>query len=349
MANPRPKFTAWPEQHGDLSAVELHAAYNGGWIGAREDKAAEEELRQLTRDTCGHVNLEEIAHANGWADSAAGKLVLSFLHAEHLWPGCLPGDRQTVGSCVSHSTAKALLITLACEIVAGQPDPLTGMLEGPPEVPAEGIASGVIAPQPIYWARGYSSHGWSCPTAAKVAVNKVGCVVMQNYSELGVDLTNVDRRTETLYGSKQPPEAWQTEFAKHRVASAAECNSFEEIRDSLANGYGVTSCGSEGFSSKRNEDGVSERSGSWAHAMAYVGADDRPETHSKYGGPLVLVQNSWEAWNSGPQQIRGTNWSIPVGSFWARWDHVKRRYAAAFANVAGWPPQKLPDYLGGVL
>lgn len=342
MPNLPRKFTAWPEQASALSLDDLIKAYEGGWQGAVRDPASEEALRHDFAQQTGYSSLGDLATSRGWADSGAGKLVLCHHIAESVWPGMFPGDRQTVGSCVSHGQAKSLSVTLACEIVANRPDPLTGKMEGKPDVPAEGIQSGVVHPSPIYWARGYNGHGWSCSTAARVVVNEVGIVLCKNYQELGVDLTNVTNRTETLYGSRKPPEEWQKEFALHRVASAAELSSFEEVRDALYNGYGINTCGSEGFSSQRDENGVSRRSGSWAHSMAVTSVDDRKEIKSKYGEPLVLVQNSWEKWNGGPRRILGTNIDIPEGSFWARWSDVKRRYFVAFSNVAGWPPQKLP-------
>jgi hypothetical protein len=82
----------------------------------------------------------------------------------------------------------------------------------------------------------------------------------------------------------------------------------------------------------------------WAHALAYLGVDDRPEIIERYGEPLVLVQNSWGQWNDGGRKILGTNINIPVGSFWAKWSDLKNRYMIAFSSVSGWPPKKLKSY-----
>lgn len=338
-------FSFWPEQHREL---DIRAAYESGMVGAWKDPDAENELRETAIATGGYASVGDAASANGWAGSGAGKLVLPFLCVTKLWPKAFPGDAQTVGSCVSHGTKNGILISLACEIVAGKPDETTGQIEGVPDVPPEGEASGVLNPAPIYWQRGYNGHGWSCPTAANVVVKTAGCVVARKYDDLGVDLTNVNRSIETMYGARKPPEAWQAEFAKHRIRTAADVDAFEPLRDALANGYGISSCGSEGFSSTRNEDGVSNRRGSWAHAMAYIGADDRSEIKQKYGEPLVLVQNSWGPWNSGSRRILGTTIDIPIGSFWARWSDIKRRYMVAFSGVAGWPARKLPTYGMGI-
>ena len=48
------------------------------------------------------------------------------------------------------------------------------------------------------------------------------------------------------------------------------------------------------------------KSGSWAHAMAWITCDDTGKE------PAFLVQNSWGKWNSGGHQNEGP---IPDGSF----------------------------------
>ena len=100
------------------------------------------------------------------------------------------------------------------------------------------------------------------------------------------------------------------------------------------------------FSRKRNEDGVSEVQGSWAHAMMGIGYDERPDTVKKYGCPLVLEQNSWGKWNSGPRRIRGTNIYIPHGSCWVKEDDYVRRKVEAgscfvFVGTRGWDVERL--------
>lgn len=345
-----PNFQAWPENTVPLNTPDLiHRAYAAGWRGCYPNPEAKERVAARLLSAYGYASVSDAAHANGWADVGAGKLVTPFIYAMKIWPGCFPGEAQQVGSCVSHGTTKAALITLACELAVGKPDPLTGKLEGAPDVPAASIKTGVLHPSPLYWSRGYSGDGWSCSEAAERIVDSVGLVIAQNYPELGVDLSHVTSKIEHLYGSRKPPEEWQTTFAQHKIHSSAEVGTFEEIRDVLFNGYGVSHCGGEGFSSNRNEDGVSRRSGSWSHCMSYIGADDRDTTKQKYGEPLLLVQNSWGPdWIDGPRRIMGTDIDIPEGSFWARWSDLKRRDAYAFSNVQGWPARTMPDWGSGV-
>ena len=140
------------------------------------------------------------------------------------------------------------------------------------------------------------------------------------------------------------------------------------MRDLLYNGYGVTTCGGEGLDDQRDENGVSHRSGSWSHAMAYIAVDDRPWAKQTYGGPLVLDLNSWAAWNRGPRDIHDSasmvpvskkqlwidrgivnpatgNIMIPEGSTWVRYSEMRNRDMTAFSGVNGWPARVIPlDY-----
>jgi len=254
-----------------------------------------------------------------------------------------------VHNCVSHSQRNACLYTIACEIAAGKPDEVTGLVEQAPEQPDEGRRDGAFSTEAYYWFRRRASRdGWFCEAAAKVAIEEAGAFPRKNYPELGVDLTKYSGSNATRWGATPPPEAIRAQGKKHLFRTAATCESFEAVRDMLANGYGVTSCGSEGFSSTRDENGVSRRSGSWAHALAYIGCDDRDEIKAKYAGPLVLVMNSWGKWNGGPRRVYGTTLDIPEGSFWARWSDISGRVAIAMSGFNGWPAQKLPDWTTGI-
>ena len=182
-------------------------------------------------------------------------------------------------------------------------------------------------------------------------MSKSGLWLRQNYPELGFDLTEYSGRMTERWGRTSPPAEVKAVGQEHLVRTATRASTFEEVRDLIANGYAITSCGGESFSNRRDKCGVSERTrGGWAHAMAYLGVDDRPEIHELYDGPLVLVQNSWgSGWIDGPRDVWGTSLKIPHGAFWARWSDLDRRRAIAFSGVMGWPAQQLPDWTGGVL
>lgn len=341
-------FKQWPKKSGELSPKEVIELYEAGFAGATYDPAEVEALHAEIAASGGTINAATAAKANDWEGSHEGKLVAHFQHVEAAYPGCWPGPAQQRGDCVSHGGKNARLYTMVCEVVAALPDEVSGKVEGLPVVSAAGIKSGVLSTEASYWFRGHGGDGWQCASDARVAIKNAGCVVRRDYPEAGVDLTSYSGSLAGKYGRSAPPANIRDALDNNLIRTATEADTFEEVRDLLGNGYGVNSCGSEGFSNKRDENGVSKRSGSWAHSMAIIGADDRDLIKQKYGEGLLLVLNSWGRWNSGPRRILGTTIDIPEGSFWVRWSDHKRRSFTAFSGVNGWPAQTLPDYLGGI-
>jgi hypothetical protein len=116
---------------------------------------------------------------------------------------------------------------------------------------------------------------------------------------------------------------------------------------SLAAGFGINLCSGYGFSSSRNEDGVCEQRGGWAHAMAHVGCDDSDWAHQKYGGTMGLIQNSWGLWNKGPKRH-----DQPDGSFWIRPAVLKKLIGAGgawcIASVRGYNRELVYDTMSRV-
>lgn len=326
------------------NVFDVVKAYETGFVGAYGDPQAVDQLRDTIRAAGGIPDGAVACSTYGLQETGAGKLSVPFTAILELYPDSLPGGAQGRGDCVSWSTRNAGLGTMCCEVLSGVPDDITGKLEGAPEVSEAARLSGVLSTEAIYNWRRHGGDGWSCSAAANVVLKDSGLWLRKKYDEIGVDFTTYSSRNAGLYGSRTPPEEWRKIGQEHLIRTATEVNSFEELRDLLHNGYCISSCGGEGFSSKRDENGVSRRSGSWAHAMAYLAADDREEIKKIYNEPLVLVQNSWGEWNEGPRRILGTTLDIPVGSFWARWSEIRNRSMIAFSGVNGWPPKKLKSY-----
>lgn len=359
---PRRVFQDWPGDAVDLGVDEVRRLYEQGFAGCRYDPEATARFRQEQPEPDG----EEVCHRYGLAGSGAGKLVAPWLLVQEMFPGCWPGAQgQARGDCVSWGTRNATLLTLVCDVVSGQVDPVSGRPEQKPDVPSGGIADGVLSTEAYYWHRGYDGDGWMCEAAANVATKTSGAFLRKPYPELGLDLTSYSGRTAGKWGRSKPPSEVTGVGAAHKVHQATEARDFESRRDLLFNGYGLLDCGGEGYSDKRDENGVARRSGSWAHSMCEIGCDDRPEIHQKYGGPLVLILNSWARWNSGPREVyqsaglvpaeKKQRWAelglvspstgnllIPEGSFWCRWNECSRREAIAFSGVNGWPARDLP-------
>jgi len=326
------------------NVYDVVEAYEKGFLGAYSDPAADEKLWAEVAAAGGIPNGAMACNAYGLEESGKGKLSLAFMEILALYPDCLPGGAQGRGDCVSWSTRNACLGTMCCEITSGKPDEVSGRLEGAPEVSDTARLNGVISTEAFYNWRRHGGDGWSCGDAARVALKESGLWLRKAYPEINVDFTQYSSRNAGIYGSKTPPESWLAIGRDHLVRTATDVEDYEQLRDLLANGYCITSCGSEGFSSERDQNGVSSRKGSWAHAMAYLACDDRDVIKQVYNEPLVLVQNSWGQWNEGPRRILGTNIDIPIGSFWSRWSDIKNRSMIAFSGVNGWPPKKLKSY-----
>ena len=227
---------------------------------------------------------------------------------------------------------------------------MTNEVEGVPDVSEAARKDGVLSTEAIYWWRRHGGDGWSCDAAAEVVLKESGLWLRRDYPGIA-DLTRYSGNAAGKWGSRTPPADVKAIGQEHLIRTATHAKTFEEVRDLLHNGYCISSCGSEAFSNKRDDNGVSKRSsGVWYHAMAYLGCDDRETTRAKYGEPLVMIQNSWGRWNTGSRKVMNSVLEIPEGGFWARWSDIKGRYCVAFSGVMGWPAQTLPDWgLGDVL
>jgi hypothetical protein len=331
-------------EHFFENVYDVVAAYQTGFVGAYSNPEAAESLRDQITASGGIPDGAMACSAYKLEETGAGKLSLPFLEILKLYPDCLPGGAQGRGDCVSWSTRNACLGTMCCEITSGVPDPNSNKLEGAPEVSDTARLNGVLSTEAFYNWRRHGGDGWSCAEAAQVALNDSGLWLRKKYDEIDVDFTQYSSRNAGIYGGKTPPESWREIGKNHLVQTVTEVEEYEVLRDLLANGYCVSSCGGEGFSSTRDLNGVSNRQGGWAHALAYLAVDDREEIKKLYNGPLVMVQNSWGQWNDGSRRIFGTSVDIPVGSFWARWADIKNRYMIAVSGVNGWPPKKLKNY-----
>jgi hypothetical protein len=332
-------------EHFFDNVYDVVAAYETGFVGAYGNPEAAAALRDQIKAAGGIPDGAMACSAFKLEETGKGKLSLPFLEILKLYPDALPGGAQGRGDCVSWSTRNACLGTMCCEITSGLPDQNSNRLEGAPEVSDTARLNGVIATEAFYNWRRHGGDGWSCAEAAQVALNDSGLWLRKKYDEINVDFTQYSSRNAGIYGSNTPPESWRKIGEGHRVQTITEVEDYEVLRDLLANGYCVSSCGGESWSSDRDSNGFSKRtSKGWAHALAYLAVDDRPEIIKLYGEPLVLVQNSWGAWNAGSRRIFGTVVDIPVGSFWAKWSDIKNRYMVAISGVNGWPPKKLASY-----
>lgn len=102
------------------------------------------------------------------------------------------------------------------------------------------------------------------------------------------------------------PDELEPEAREHRIRRTALVQSYEEARDSIANGFPVAVCSSQGFALTRDGDGFAQPTGTWFHCMKFIATKDDER-------PGLLCMNSWgEDKPSGPKG----KYDIPNGSFW---------------------------------
>lgn len=321
---------------------DIARAYERGFVGAYWNAASAQQLGDDIESAGGTRYGEEACRDYAIAGVGEGKLSLTFMAVQQNYPNAIPGRAQERGDCVSFSTRTAVWQSYVNDLIYGSnPDG-----HALPAISPTAEKSGCISTETYYWLRGHSGDGWQCAEAADVAIKRNGMWLRQNYPELGIDLTDYSPQLAGKWGSSPPPEKILSVGRQTLCRTATVCRTYESVRDMLATGNGISSCGSEAFKNVRNKYGIADRSNTkWYHAMAYGGVDDRPETVAREGCGLVLVVNSWGSnWISGNTQIAGTNLHIPQGCFWARWSDIESRYAVAFGSSHGWPARPLPDW-----
>lgn len=331
------------------SPTSLAQAYERGLMGAYWNPAAAQRLQDDIASAGGQRYGEDACREYGIQGSGAGKLSLPYMAVTQRFPKAIPGVAQERGDCVSFSTRTAIWISYMSELLYGDnPD-----RESVPDIAPTAEKSGCISSEALYWFRGHSGEGWVCAEAADTAIKKSAMWIRKPYPEIGIDLTEYSPHTAGKWGAAPPPPEVVAIGQRNLCRNATVCRTYESVRDMLAQGYALSTCGSEAFQNQRNEYGVAPRNRlkSWAHAMAYGAVDDRPETVAREGCGLVLVINSWgENWISGNRKIAGTEHSIPQGCFWARWTDLDNRYAIAMGPSKGWPARRMPNWgLGGIM
>lgn len=302
------------------SSKSLRQAYTAGFVGAICDpEGLSKLLGELPHPLFG-------AAAHGLDSSGGGKVSLPFKSLLRFDPAFGPQESQTTGDCVSHSTRNAIDVTRAVEIdILGQPEGF--ILRG--------------ATEAIYGSRGWSGQGMTCVQAALFVHEEGGILLRKDYGF--ADFSVYDSGIGDKWGKRGVPDDVAEEGQKHQVRTVSLVSTVKEAKDAIANGYALSVCSDQGFSSRRDGNGYANAKGEWGHAMAWVGCNDT----KKHGGPGFLLQNSWGEWNSGPRKF-----GQPEGSFWINYDVAQHMLDAkgswVFSDVDGFPPKKLPDYGGSL-
>lgn len=289
-------------------------AYSSGFIGSIADPDGTKELlKSLPMPFFGDSG-------QGLIGSGKGKLSTLYKLIQKLDPKFGESEKQEQGDCVAHSTRNAIDGSRASDILVNGAKfdfVIRGAIEG------------------IYGSRGHTGEGMTCGGSVRYVTNKGGVLLRKKYGN--IDLTQYNAKLSGGWGRTGTPRELNEEGKKNQVKTASLIENVDQARDALFNGYGITLCSMVGFSNKRDQNGISQRQGQWAHAMAWVGCDDTREIMNE---TLFLVQNSWGIWNGGPKRH-----DQPNGSFWIREsvarDMIQSGEGFALSNVVGFPPKDI--------
>lgn len=149
------------------------------------------------------------------------------------------------------------------------------------------------------------------------------------------DLSRYSVATCKQFGASGVPDDLEPEIKIHPVQSITKVTSWDECKKALAQGYCVSVCSNQGFSMKRDSNGVCRPSGSWGHCMAIWG-------YQITNVELGWIKNSW-----GPDAFSGPKGAgdPPACGFWAEASVIDRMLRQgdswAFSSIKGWPKKRV--------
>lgn len=243
--------------------------------------------------------------------------------------------QQQTGSCVSQGAWYVMMCLMCIEILKG--DRAKSPTIFAPYHYGRGRFHGGLN------GKGEGSFGWS--QAKAIREDGVISVDMEGLPKPESDDPNKfhwSAETEMQWSNgKVIKEEFISEGRLHLVKSAAPVKSYEQVRDSIANGYPVTVASMRGFKMKPVVDrgkhwGVP--SGQWAHQMSFLAVDDDKAR------PGCYCMNSWGADAHGKPAD-----DSPAGGFWVDAEvvdsMVKQDDSFAYSQFDDFPEQKLDWFL----
>lgn len=237
-------------------------------------------------------------------------------------------NQGSVGSCVSFGTSRAYEASLAVQITIGDRFTWTPLVE-------EMVYGG----SRVEVGGGRINGDGSLGAWGAAWVRKWGGLPRGTYTVEGktYDLRSYNEARCRDWGQRGVPDELEPEAKKYPAGDVAQVKTWSEAKKALGQGYGIAVCSGQGFSMKRDANGVSAPSGSWAHCMCLDGY--HTDANGKEYGH---IQNSWgPTAHTGPVGFGAP----PTSGFWAESSVVGRMLAAndswAIAAVKGFPARKI--------
>jgi hypothetical protein len=283
-------------------------------------------------------------------NSGSGKVVMLHPFLEKAQAAPIRARKQGIGDCVGQAFANGVDILTGVQIhLHNKPEKFIAPASA--EIIYGGGRIEIAQKQDKLRIPGSGSTGsWAADW-----VTKYGPLLQQKYAVNGkvYDLTKYDSKVSKEFGSTGVPDELEPLAQEHPVKTAALVTTWQELIDSIANGYPVVICSALGFgptddSWVRDKDGYLRRSRmDWNHAMLIFGYDDA----SRRKGACFL--NSWGDVHGGPT----LHDNPPTCSFWVDknvvevglknvWQRQSNPDSYALSNYVGYPYQadKIPDY-----
>lgn len=291
--------------------------WNAGWID--DPEAVQAVCATLDQPEFSQTEAADLALSDLPKECFLWKDALRVVKALHL----KPEDQKNVGSCVSFGCARAIEYSNLVEIANGDQEEFKYLcrpvIYGGSRVE---IGGGKI--------RGDGSIGaW----AAKF-VTSYGVIDQGKYA--GYNLADYSPALCREWGSKGVPDALENFIKEHKVSNTTLVKTVDEAQKALAQGYGISVCSNQGFTTRRDPNGICYPSGSWNHCMSITGYTTIKDTLYFY------IENSWGQYlgtsNLAPNQAN-------YATFLAKHDVVARMLAQndsfAFAGLNGFKKRKL--------
>ncbi len=229
-------------------------------------------------------------------DTGKGKIVCLHDNYKKAGSSFYYVDQGNIGSCVSAAASLITNTLMTTEIANGEREQLKGY----------------IAIEPLYYgARVVIGKNQIRGDGAIVAhqikyMAEYGTLLKQKYGAIDLTEYSVDRCRKWGTGSGFP-KTLEDISKDHTISVYSRVKSYDEVRDSIANGYPVEVGSSYGFASETDDEGFCRQNTTWQHALSIIAVDD----NSKRKG--CMISNSWPLnW----LKIRKRKLNQPDGCFW---------------------------------
>lgn len=179
-----------------------------------------------------------------------------------LWDACikvtgsnLPAHKQSIGDCVSHGWGTALDYVQCVQI-------------------ANGINNQFVINQHEVYTE--AIYGMMRERANKLNFSD-GAIGIWGAESLLKDGAPVrqgrlyDGKNAKLWGAKGTPLEIKQAGSEQRIAQYLQVRTVKESCDLLSAGNPIVICSGQGFTMKRDENGICEAQGSWSHCMLCIG------------------------------------------------------------------------------